>query len=268
MKKKQRSIPMKKENYFQINSIVKLFNILEAMVMRDEWELSELVQFTELPKTTVHRMLLNMQKLGYVDQIPGSRRYTATTKIFELGCAVIKKKSVLRAAKPIMEEILSRTKETVNLSVPDGIHMIVLDKAESDYALKEDTPLGGRYLGYCSGTGKAVLAQMTNEEIFNLFTNHKFEPQTPNSISGMKELLKHVEQTRIQGYGIETEEYALGLRCIGAAIFNHEGKVIAGLSITAPCVRFTDEKLPEMVEILTNGAADISSRMGYCRKNR
>jgi IclR family KDG regulon transcriptional repressor len=257
---------MKKENYFQINSIIKVFNILEAMVMRDEWELGELVKFTELPKTTVHRMLLNMQSLGYVDQIPGSHSYTATTKIFELGCAVIKKKSVLRAARPIMEEIVSRTKETVNLSVPDGIYMIVLDKVESDYALKEDTPLGGRYLGYCSGTGKSVLAQMSNEEIFELFTDHKFEPQTLNSISGIKELMKHVEQARTLGYGIETEEYALGLRCIGAPIFNHEGKVIAGLSITAPCVRFTDEKIPEMVEILTSSVADISARMGY-RKN-
>ena len=258
---------MKKENYFQINSIIKVFNILEAMVMRDEWELGELVEFTELPKTTVHRMLLNMQSLGYVGQISGNHRYTATTKIFELGCAVIKKKSVLRAARPIMEEIVSRTKETVNLSVPDGIYMIVLDKVECDNALKEDTPLGGRYLGYCSGTGKAVLAQMSNEEIFKLFTGHQFEPQTPNSISGMKKLMKHVEQTRSQGYGIETEEYALGLRCVGAPIFNHEGKVIAGLSITAPCVRFTDDKIPEMVEILTSSVADISSRMGYRRNH-
>lgn len=52
--------------------------------MRDEWELSELVKMTELPKTTVHRIILNLQNMGYVDQVRGSHRYTHTTKIFEL----------------------------------------------------------------------------------------------------------------------------------------------------------------------------------------
>jgi len=255
---------MKKEKYFQINSIIKVFNILETLVMRDEWELNELAKATELPKTTVHRMLLNMQSLGYVDQVPRSRRYTATTKIFELGCVVIRKKSVLSTARPIMEDMSFHTKETVNFSVPDGIYMILLDKVDSiHFALKEDTPLGGRYLSYLSASGKAVLSQMRNEEIYELFADHKFEPQTPNSISGIKELIKHLEKTRAQGYSEDNEEYALGLRCIAAPIFDHTGKVIAGMSITAPTVRFTDDKLPEIVDILKRGVADISSRMGY-----
>lgn len=255
---------MKKENYFQINSIVKVFNLLEAVIMRDEWELSELVTATEFPKTTVHRMLLNLKSLGYVYQVPRSHRYAATTKIFELGCMVIRKKSVLRTARPIMEDMAFQTRETINLSVPDGIHMILLDKVDSiHYALKEDTPLGGRYLSYCSATGKATISQMRDDEIYELYSNHKFEPQTPHSISGIKELMRHVKITRTQGYSTDNEEYALGLRCIAAPIFDHSGKVIAGMSIAAPSVRFPDEKMPEMVDILKRGAANISSLLGY-----
>ncbi len=238
--------------------------MLETLVMRDEWELNELVNATEITKTSVHRMLLNMQNLGYVDQIPGSHRYTATTKIFELGCVVIRKKSVLRAARPVMEDMSFQTSETVNFSVPDGIYMILLDKVDSiHFALKEDTPLGGRYLSYNSATGKAVISQLSNEEILDLFANHTFKPQTPNSISGIKELMKQVEIIRVKGYSMDNEEYTLGLRCVAAPIFDHTGKVIAGMSIAAPCVRFTEDKMPEIVDILKRGAADISSRMGY-----
>lgn len=79
---------------------------------------------------------------------------------------------------------------------------------------------------------------MREEEIYELFTNHKFKPQTPNSISGIIEMMKHIEKTRAQGYSTHNEEYSLGLRFIAAPIFDHTGKVIAGLSIAAPLVRF------------------------------
>ena len=76
---------IKKEKYYQINSVVKLFHMLETMVGREDWDLGALTDQLDIPKATVMRMLLTLKSMGYVDQIEIGKRYYVTTRLFDIG---------------------------------------------------------------------------------------------------------------------------------------------------------------------------------------
>lgn len=258
---------MKKENSFQINALVKAFAVFETLVEKEQWELADLVKALDIPKTTVHRILMNLQSFGYVEKVQGSNRYAATSKIFMLGCEVINKRDILSVSRPIMKTLSAKIDENINLCILHGIDLILIGRAQSaDHVLREDTPLGGKFRSYCSASGKACFSQMTNEKIRETFKDHAFRPQTPNSVTNVEEFIEHVERTREQGYAIETEEYTQGLRAVATPIFDHNEEVVAVVGIAAPIVRFKDEKIQEWVALLIQGAKEISYGMGFERR--
>jgi DNA-binding IclR family transcriptional regulator len=253
---------MKDTKYFTINSIVKTFKIMESLVSRSEWDLAELTNQTGIQKTTVHRMLLTLQSLGYVEQNPKNKRYSGSIKIFELGCKVISHLDYIKVARQHLIELAEKTKETVNLSVPDKLEMIVIERIESEHTLKQDTRLGDRFISYCSAGGKAVLANMEKAERKKLFAGHLLDSCSSKSIKTLEELERELEITVSRGYAVDNEEFLVGLRCVGAPVFNHNNKVIAGLSVSAPTVRLKMGDIPELAKRVIKTAKNISRKIG------
>jgi DNA-binding IclR family transcriptional regulator len=64
---------------------------------------------------------------------------------------------------------------------------------------------------------------------------------------------------RARGYARDNEELELGVRCIAAGIRDDAGKLVAGLSISAPADFMQDA----WIDLLCKTAADISSSIGY-----
>ena len=152
-----------KDNYFQINSIVKLFRMLESLVCREEWDLAALAEHIDIPKTTVLRMLLTLKSLGYVDQTPAGKRYYATTKLFDIGSKAIPFINVFKLAQPIMATLVEKCDESVYLSVLSGIEIVVIAKIASRHYIRSDSNVGDRFLSYLSSGGKALLSAMTSD---------------------------------------------------------------------------------------------------------
>lgn len=256
----------KTNNYFQIKSLVKVFHLIEILVEKDEWELADLSKACGLPKTTVHRMLLTLVSLGYVARNIRNQRYGASMKFFELGGKVLRQQDIVDVAYPFMAELAEATRETVSLSIMDGKRMMVVGKIDSKHPLKQDTPLGSRFPFYCSGTGKAVLAFMDQEERFSLLAEESFDSETPNAVKNLKELEADLRGVVARGYAVDDEEFALGLRCVGAPIFNFEGQVVAGLSLSAPNTRLTKKAIPQIAKQVVDTARRISRKLGCPEK--
>jgi DNA-binding IclR family transcriptional regulator len=252
----------KKSKYYQINSIVKVFKIIETLVLKPEWDLAQIAKQTGIQKTTVHRMLLTLRSLGYVEQNPKNKRYAGSISFFEIGCKVIGGLDYIKVAHPYLVELSEKTAETINLCVTNKLDMIVMDRIESTYSLKQDTPLGGRFKSYCSASGKAVLANLDKLQRDELLAGVVLEPNTPKSLKTREELEKDLELTASRGYAIDNEEFLAGLRCVAAPIFNHNKKVIAGLSVSAPTVRLKMGDIPKLAKIVIAAAREISRKLG------
>jgi len=253
---------MKKSTYYQTNSIVKAFKLVELLVSKNDFGLAELCGLLKLPKTTVHRMLLTLESLGYVEQNPENLRYMASIKFFELGYKVVQKLNFIEIAQPFMVKLSEKTGETINLGILDGIDIVCVNKVESKHHLKLDQPVGFRHKAYCTAYGKALLAFLSKEVRERLFSEYTISPCTPKSLKTVSDIEENLQRVREQGYAVDNEEGVSGVRCVGAPIFDHDLKVVAGISIAGPTLRIKEENTEHLAKLVKETAALISHGLG------
>jgi len=253
---------MKEELYYTIGSVAKVFRIVELLVTKKEYELKELSRLLNMQKTTVHRMLLTLQDLGYVKQNPRNRNYQATIKFFELGQNVIRNIQLIDIARTHMVELSKRVDENVNLGILNGVDAVCVDRVEGQNPLKVDQPIGSRYPAYVSAFGKAMLAFLPDHELNQILGDHKIVKFTNKSHKTIASLKIDLKTCRERGYALDDEEAIAGIRCIGAPIFDHTDKVIAGISVAAPAFRLDKKRQSLTIPLVKKTASFISSDLG------
>ena len=167
-------------------------------------------------------------------------------------------------ARPYLEALSAETQETVFLAIARGNRVIYIDKVVSDQIIRMDAPLGVSRPYNCTSVGKVLLAGMPNNRLMDLADF--FENRTGNSNIDVKVLQAEIDQVRECGWAMDKEEYALGAFCIGAPIFDHEGSIIAAVTVTGPAERIRERLEDNLTRVLAN-AKKISEAMGY-RNNR
>ncbi|MFW6118230.1 MAG: IclR family transcriptional regulator [Chloroflexota bacterium] len=183
-------------------------------------------------------------------------------KIFELAGNVVQNLNFVEIAKPLMTELSLKTGETINLGVLDGIDVVCVDKVESNHELKLDQPIGQRAKAYHTAMGKAALAYLPDEERARLFSKHTLTLYTSKSLKTVDAIEEELQRVRQQGYAVDNEEYVMGVRCVGAPIFDRNSKVVAGLSIAAPSLRIKEENMKSLAKLVSETAALVSKRLG------
>jgi len=202
-----------------------------------------------------------MKSLGYVAQEGESEKYSLTLKLFELGARALQNVDLIRSADIQMRELSRLTKETVHLGALDEDSIVYIHKIDSMYNLRMYSRIGRRNPLYSTAIGKVLLAWRDREEVKQILENVEYKRSTERTITTTDELLEVLDKVREQGYGEDNQEE--GLRCIGVPVFDRFGVVIAGLSISFPTLRFSEEHLHEYVEMLHTAARKISEQMGY-----
>lgn len=240
-----------------IKSVIKAFNLLEILVEYEKLGVSELSEITKLGKSTTHRMLNTLKYLNYVEQDPESGDYFATIRLFELGNKVANKMPIKKIARPHLEELFSKTNETINLGILDGQSVLYLDKIVSKEPLRIELDIGIDVPIYSSALGKTLAA--FNEDI-NL-ESIEFVKYTENTIHSYEEFIKELEKIKKQGYAFDDEEYIKGLVCIAVPVLNLDNKAVASVSISLPAARLYEKNLDYYVKILKKCTRNIEKHL-------
>ena len=248
-----------------VSSVLKVFGILQALGEEREIGITELSQRVMMSKSTVYRFLQTMKTLGYVAQEGESEKYSLTLKLFELGARALQNVDLIRSADIQMRELSRLTKETVHLGALDEDSIVYIHKIDSMYNLRMYSRVGRRNPLYSTAIGKVLLAWRDRDEVKQILDGIEYKRSTDRTITitNTDELLVLLDKVREQGYGEDNEEQEEGLRCIGVPVFDRFGVVIAGLSISFPTLRFSEERLHEYVAMLHTAARKISEQMGY-----
>jgi DNA-binding IclR family transcriptional regulator len=141
--------------------------------------------------------------------------------------------------------------------VDDEIEYI--DRYESDMLLRVSIDIGTRFSAYCTGTGKILLSALSDSELTQRFKGKaRLKKCTDKSVSTMKELREVLDGVRRQGVARDLEECLVGVHCLAAPIVNHQGEVVAAVSISGPRERLTIEKMDELEPLLRKATEKIS----------
>lgn len=256
---------MKPKNHIQ--SVERTLKILELLSDYNEGlRVADISEETGLNKSTVHRMLSTLSICNYVFQDPETRRYRLTFKLFELGNKKLKDVNLVTVSKQYTKSLMEITNEVVHLTIRDGNEVVYIDKVEASNTIRMASSIGKRGQMYCTSVGKCILAHLPENEIKMIWDSSPIEELTKNTVISYEKLENELKKIRVQGYSIDNEENELGVRCIGAPIFNSEGQVEAAISVSGPTTRVTIAKVEKIAQQVKNHAYFISKELGYMKK--
>ncbi len=258
-------VKREKSNYI-IQAVVHALSLLEEFSGEDdELGVTELSKRLKLHKNNVFRLLATLEEKGYIEQNKITENYRLGIKSLELGQTFIRQMGVLRQAHPVMESLCKDLRENVYVGVIRNHNVVYLDVVESDQSVRVVSRVGSQLPVWCSAIGKAQVASMNTGELEKILPSVKnWEARTPKSIQDKDVFFKELELIQERGFAIDDEEYDHDVKCVGAAIRDYTKRVVAGISVSGPSFRLTDECIQDKVApAVKQAAAEISRRLGY-----
>jgi IclR family KDG regulon transcriptional repressor len=227
-----------------------------------EAPLKEISQQVGLSKSTTHGLLATLESRGLVGHSP-SGAYTLGLRLIELGNAAVERLDLRSQASDVLRDLVKVFDETVHLVTLDGSDVVYIDKVEGTQSMRIVSRVGGRLPAACTGVGKAILANLDAVRLERILDAAELPPFTRNTITDKAKLLEHLMDVRRRGHAIDDEEISEGLRCVAAPIFDHTGSCIGALSISGPSVRIGPARVEDMIPVVCQAAATVSTRLGF-----
>jgi DNA-binding IclR family transcriptional regulator len=250
-----------------VQAAERIFNVLEMLAVTGPIGLVELSTKLELHKSTVHRLLLSLICMGYAYQDEETGKYMLSFKIVELSGKILSKVDLIAKVRPFIDELANACRETVHFVQRRGTEVFYLDKVAPLYpqesAIRMASQVGLSRPLYCSAVGKAILAEMKDEEVKYIWDNSVVEKKTEKTITEFEELQKELIEIREKGFALDNEENELGVRCIAACIKNHNGIPNNAFSISAPVGRMTDERIEILAQDVLKTRVMIQKALGH-----
>ena len=243
-----------------VQVIDRLASLLDALSRyQDPVSLKELAIVTNLHPSTAHRILNDLVTTRFVDRAEGGN-YRLGMRLLELGNIVKSRLNVREAAIEFMRALHRQTQQTINLSVRQGDEIVYIDRAFSERSgMQVVRAIGGRAPLHLTSTGKLFLSLDEAKAIRAYTTRTGLAGHNKNSITDLSKLEKELADVRTNGYARDNEELELGVRCMAAGIRDDSGKLVAGLSISAPADRLQEDWLKDLIAT----AEEISATLGY-----
>ena len=229
---------------------------------------SELGRDVGLSRSTTHRYVATLAALGYLQQDPATRKYRLGPRVLDLGFSAINSMELREIAAPHLRELSDETGYTVNMAILDDLDIVYVDRVRSAQAGQREIDLnlhvGARLPAYCTSLGKVLLAHLAPEERAARLDRIDFAQRGPNTITSRRELEEELERVRAQGYAINNEELAYGLRSIAAPVRTHDGAAPAAINLAVHSSMVSSADMgARFGPVLMRTAADISARLGY-----
>jgi IclR family transcriptional regulator, pca regulon regulatory protein len=229
---------------------------------------SELSRELRLSRSTAHRYVATLAKLGYLQQDPDSKRYRLGPKVLDLGFSAINSMDVREISAPYLRQLSDETGFTVNLAILDGTDVVYIERCRTAGPGQREIDLnlhvGSRLPAYCTAMGKAILAFVAEERLAEIIPRIEFVPRGPNTLTSASAFRAELERIRASGIAVNDEELAYGLRSIAAPIHSHEGEVVAALNLAVHRTMVSmDELIARYGPPVAQTARDISLSLGH-----
>ncbi|GAA1805531.1 IclR family transcriptional regulator [Luedemannella flava] len=211
-------------------SIDKALSVLEAVAQHSR--VTDIAVDTGLPKSTVHRILQSLVGWGFA-RTDGNGGYLPGPRILTLAGRVMNRFDPARHAGAALREMRDSTGLTVHFAIRNGDEAVYVEKLEGRRPYQMRPRIGMSVPLHTTAIGKAILAHLTGAEVAEIVGRSGMKPMTERSLTTPAALQEQLAESRLRGYSIDDGENDPDINCIGAAVFDHTGTVMGGVSISA-----------------------------------
>jgi DNA-binding IclR family transcriptional regulator len=247
-----------------VPALDRALSILELLAKsRAGLTLPELVEQSGLPRSSVHYLLVTLERRRYVQRNERTSRYLFGVNLVSLTKSAWSGLSLRQQASPFLSSLARRTQMTAHMAIlKDGEAVIVAKQSPID-GIRTATWVGKRMEVHCTGLGKALVAYVNGPELDSILREHGLPRHNENTISSPKKLREELARVVQQGYSLDDEEDELGLRCIGAPVFDASGAAIAAVSLSGTSAQFNEANYSFLIRETQHTAAEIGPALTF-----
>lgn len=248
-----------------VKPVVRGMDVLELLSKQGSFTLDQVASRTKIPRTSVFRLLNTLEALRYVERenIKGMDCWSLGLRLLTLTNAKLSQLDLTKRVRAIMEDLAERTDTCVQLCVLYYGRVMYIDHVKRPKPLTMYAEVGTQLPINVCAPGMVLAAALREKELDRLLSEQAFPkntPNTPTDPNGLRKILKKVAR---QGFAIDNQQTAIGVRCVAAPILDYNNRVIAALNITGSLSTISDERIPTLVKQVKAAAEEASKRMGY-----
>jgi IclR family KDG regulon transcriptional repressor len=245
---------------YQAPTVKKAFQVLDLVARRDKrLTLSDLSRELGISKSTMHGIAQALEGIGAIVRDERTKRYTLGITLFELAHAVYTRIDLKDIARPILEDLMRTTRQSVFLGIRSDDRVSIIDIVESTQNLKITAHIGARLPLLVGATGKVFMASLEESDAVQLLRTVGLRRDTEKSISDPDRYMTEVRKVRISGYALDDEEYLQGVRAVAAPIFA-PGRQMSAIWVVGFSQSLTTEKMTAIAVATKNAAESISRK--------
>jgi DNA-binding IclR family transcriptional regulator len=224
---------------------------------------AQLARFFEFPKSSVHTLVLTLEREGYLQRDDATGRYMTGRKLVQIAGMTLDGLVVRERAAPLMRGLVAETGMTAHLAVLDRNEVTVVAKVDRPGVHRIATWVGKRMDVHCTSLGKCLIAYLPDEQVDRLINDRGLLRHNEHTIVSPERLKQELSRTRTLGYALDDEEEELGGRCVGAPVRERDGRVVAAVSVAGSTDQITVDTLTTISTQVMGAALAISKELGY-----
>lgn len=250
------------ENKSKNKTVIKSMDLLNLFLNHTKLSMNDIIRLSGVPKSSAHRMIGSLADMGFLTKDQDGH-YSLGLLFLQFGNLVAERLDIRHVAAPDMLRLRDGIDEAVHLAVRDGDFSMYVEKLDTDHPVRLFTKIGRKAPLYAGASSRILLAFMPDAERERYLGEVELEKIGDGTIVSMDKLRETLALTRKTGYSFSRSELENYTAELCAPIFDHAGRMAAGLSIAGPEVRFGEDRLPELIRTVKQTAYDISRKLGY-----
>jgi len=252
-----------RDNRYSLVGVDRTVAILDAFEAAGPLALVEIARAANLSEATTLRYVSSLVAHGLLERDDDSARYRLGLTLFRHGERALQAHDPRKIALPVMDSLLAKCQETVNLGLSRKDELVLIEALESTRSIRKGATVGERDHWHASALGKSLLATLPVDDARAVLERQPRPALTKRTITAVDDLLAELAKVRTRGYAVDDEETEEGLRCVAAAIRDRRGAATFALSISAPANRLANRTMAEAGKAVAAAAAAISAQLGY-----
>jgi IclR family transcriptional regulator, pca regulon regulatory protein len=238
-----------------IESLDRGLRVLQSFgIDRRPMTLSDIAKIVNLPRATARRILMTLEKSGFVSG--DERLFSLTPRVLTLASAYLASNQISTVLQPLMDEVSSKAKEVCSLALLDGSEIVFVARASPARVFPSGIDIGYRLPAYCTSVGRVLLGRLRNDELAAVIDAMPVKSQTPETIIDKSLIIATIITDRSKGYSLVDQEAEAGFRSVSVPIHRYDGAIIAAANIGAHVDRIsTGEMIDRFLPLLRGMAA-------------
>jgi len=247
-----------------VPSVERALRVLELLTQSKKgFSISEVSRKLTLPKSSIHLIVTTLERRGYLQRNSQTGKYYFGLKLVSLSRTAIEGLELREEAKPFLETLMRKTGLTVHMAILERSEAVIIEKIQPLGLIQIATWIGRRMDVNCTGAGKALIAFLPEDEFAREIKSKGLAKHNQKTIVSISRLRQELASIRELGYAFDDEEDEIGVRCIGAPVFDSSERIVAAISVTGTTAQISMGRVQGLAKTVKKTSAAISSQLGF-----